>query len=96
MRANQAKPNKGSDAWMWAVLAWPLINPSTEAILDDLAVRRCANSLSIPVRGTLGLVLTAKQQGKISAARAILEQLRQSGMYLSERIFNQALTLVGE
>ena len=81
---------------MSRLLAWALTNPSTEAILDDLAARRCANSLSIPLRGTLGLVLSAKQQGKISAARPILEQLRQSGMYLSDRIFNQALTLVGE
>ncbi|TMA52429.1 MAG: DUF3368 domain-containing protein, partial [Deltaproteobacteria bacterium] len=28
--------------------------------------------------------------------RPILEKLRQSGMYLSDRIMNQALALVGE
>ncbi|GET39214.1 DUF3368 domain-containing protein [Microseira wollei] len=79
-----------------AVLAWAYNHPGTEAILDDLAARRCANSLNIPVRGTLGLVLTAKQQGKIPAARPVLEQLRQSGMYLSDRVLNQALAIVGE
>ncbi|NES22685.1 MAG: DUF3368 domain-containing protein [Symploca sp. SIO3E6] len=79
-----------------AVLAWAYNYPQTEAILDDLAARRCANSLEIPVRGTLGLVLRAKQQGKISSARTILEQLRQSGMYLSEQVLNQSLKLVGE
>ena len=38
-----------------AVLAWAERHPGTEAILDDLAGRRCAQQLGIPVRGTLGL-----------------------------------------
>lgn len=57
---------------------------------------RCATTLGIPIRGTLGLVLTAKQRGEISAARPVLEQLRLSGMYLSDWVMNQALALVGE
>lgn len=79
-----------------AVLTWGYVHPSTEVIVDDLAARRCAVALGIPVRGTLGLVLTAKQRGTIPAARPILEQLRDSGMYLSDRVMNQALALVGE
>ena len=50
----------------------------------------------IPVRGTLGLILTAKKRGVIPKARPVLEKLRQSGMYLSDRILNQALALIGE
>jgi predicted nucleic acid-binding protein len=68
--------------------------PGTEVILDDLAARRCAATLGIPVRGTLGIVITAKQRGAIPAARPVLEQLRLCGMYLSDRVINQAL--VGE
>jgi predicted nucleic acid-binding protein len=79
-----------------AVLTWGYVNPGTEVIVDDLAARRCAAALGIPVRGTLGLVLTAKQQGILPAARPVLEQLRLSGMYLSDRVMNQALALVGE
>ena len=79
-----------------SVLAWAHANPGTEAIIDDLAGRRCAATLGIPVRGTLGLVLIAKQRGKIASARSVLEQLRQSGMYLSDRVLNEALVLVGE
>lgn len=79
-----------------AVLAWGYVHPGTELILDDLAARRCATALGIPVRGTLGLVITAKQRGKITAARPVLEQLRLSGMYLSNQVINQALALVGE
>ncbi|MGB7443832.1 MAG: DUF3368 domain-containing protein [Coleofasciculaceae cyanobacterium] len=79
-----------------AVLTWGYTHPGTEVILDDLAGRRCATTLGIPVRGTLGLVLSAKQRGEIPAARPVLEQLRLSGMYLSDRVMNQALALVGE
>ena len=59
-----------------AVLAWVYGHPGKEAIVDDLAARRCATTLDIPIRGTLGLVLTAKQKGIIPAARPILEKLR--------------------
>ncbi|PSM47187.1 DUF3368 domain-containing protein [Chroococcidiopsis sp. CCALA 051] len=79
-----------------AVLTWGIVNPNTEVIVDDLAARRCATTLGIPVRGTLGLVLTAKQRGTIGAARPVLEQLRLSGMYLSDRVMERALALVGE
>ena len=79
-----------------SVLAWGYSHPGTEIIVDDLAGRRCANSLGIPIRGTLGLVLTAKQRKVIPAALPILEQLRQSGMYLSGAIIDRALRLVGE
>jgi predicted nucleic acid-binding protein len=41
-----------------AVLAREYIHPATEAIIDDLAVRRYAATLGIPVRWTLGLILT--------------------------------------
>jgi predicted nucleic acid-binding protein len=79
-----------------AVLAWAYTHPGTEAIVDDLAGRRCAAALGIPVRGTLGLVLTAKRRGRLPQARPVLERLRQAGMYLSDRVMNQALALVGE
>ncbi|KYC38984.1 DNA-binding protein [Scytonema hofmannii PCC 7110] len=79
-----------------AVLTWGYVNRGTEVILDDLAARRCATALGIPVRGTLGLVLSVKQQGEIPAARPVLEQLRLCGMYLSDRVMNQALAKVKE
>ena len=79
-----------------SVLAWGYDHPGTVIIVDDLAARRCAATLGIPVRGTLGLILTAKKRGVIPQARLVLENLRQSGMYLSDRILNQALKLVDE
>lgn len=79
-----------------AVLAWALQTPPTEAVLDDLLARRCATVHGIPVRGTLGLILRAKQRGVIPAARPVLENLRHTGMYLSQEVLDEALRLVGE
>jgi predicted nucleic acid-binding protein len=50
----------------------------------------------VPLRGTVGLVLAAKQAGRIAAARPVLERLRDSGMYLSDAVLNRALSRVGE
>jgi predicted nucleic acid-binding protein len=79
-----------------SVIAWAHAHKGCEAIIDDLAGRRCAAAFNIPVRGTLGLVLIAKQRGHISSARELLHQLRQAGMYLSDRVLNEALERVGE
>jgi predicted nucleic acid-binding protein len=79
-----------------AVLAWCAARPGTNAIVDDLAARRCADALGIPVRGTLGLVLLGKRYGRLAAARPVLETLRGAGMYLSSHIMNRALKTVGE
>jgi predicted nucleic acid-binding protein len=79
-----------------AVLTWAHAHPGTTAILDDLAARRCADSLGVPVRGTLGLILTAKQRQMIPLARPVLERLRGAGMYLSDAVMNRALKTVGE
>jgi predicted nucleic acid-binding protein len=79
-----------------AVLTWALAHPGAVAIIDDLAGRRCAASLGIAARGTLGLVLAARQQGLITAARPVVERLRDAGLYLSDQIIDRALARVGE
>lgn len=78
------------------VLSWALNHPGCEAIIDDSPARRRARALGIPVIGTAGVVLRAKQRGVIPAARPILERLRREGLYLSDRVLDEALTLVGE
>jgi predicted nucleic acid-binding protein len=67
-----------------------------EAIIDDLAGRKCAASLGVLVRGTLGIVLAAKQRGVISQARPVIEDMIDAGLYLSKSVLNKALQKVGE
>jgi predicted nucleic acid-binding protein len=77
-------------------LALARAHPGTEAIIDDLAGRKCAASLDIPVRGTLGIVLAAKQRGIILQARPVIEEMMGAGLYLSRKVVEAALRRVGE
>ena len=67
-----------------------------EAIIDDLAGRKCAASLDVFVRGTLGIVLVAKQRGTIELARPVIEDMITAGLYLSRKVLDRALQRVGE
>jgi predicted nucleic acid-binding protein len=79
-----------------AVLTYALANPGSGVILDDLRARNCAATLGIPYQGTIGVVIYAKQQGWVPAARPVVERLRLEGMYLSDQLMNQVLAQVGE
>jgi predicted nucleic acid-binding protein len=79
-----------------ACLAWAMTNPGTTAVIDDYAARTCAQAMGVEVIGTLGLALRAKRAGKIESAQSVVEDLRRSGLYLSEDLIRQALALVGE
>lgn len=79
-----------------AVLTEALSRPGAHAVIDDLVARRCAASLGVTVNGTLGIVLLAKQSGRIAAARPVMEDLIRGGMFLSRLVLDRALAIVGE
>lgn len=79
-----------------AVMAYALANPGWTAILDDGAARRCARTLSIPVKGTLGIILLAKRRGLIGSASSVLWSLRLRGFRLDDRLIAAALRELGE
>lgn len=74
-----------------AVLSFALANLNYVAILDDAAARKCANSFSIPVKGTLAVVLMAKQKNLIPSAADVLRALRTAGFHLDDRVIQKAL-----
>jgi predicted nucleic acid-binding protein len=78
------------------VLAFANEHPGMEAIIDDLAARKCADYLNIPIRGTLGIVLVSKKRGIIPKARPVMETLIRSGLYLSRPVLDEALKRVDE
>ena len=86
----------GLGAGETAVLAHALANSGSGAVVDDQAARSAAAAMGIPHQGTLSVLIAAKAQGLIPAARPVLEKLRQQGMYLSDQVMNQALLQVGE
>ena len=68
----------------------------TYAVLDDAAARRCALALGLPVFGSIGVVLRAKQAGLISKAGPWVDKLRDAGMFADERLVQAALASIGE
>jgi predicted nucleic acid-binding protein len=79
-----------------SVLAIALGESAVEVVLDDLSARRRAAGLGLTVRGTLGVVVLARQRGAIPAARPVIEELRRCGMYLTDEFVSRMLALVGE
>ncbi len=79
-----------------SVIAVALQHSGSMAILDDLAARRCAQALKLPMQGTLGLVLVAKRIGLIKAVLPVVEDLEHAGMYMTARLKTQILDAAGE
>lgn len=78
------------------VLSFAARNPGYTALVDDNMARRCAKALNIPTRGTVGVVVLAKQRGVVESAAAIIGELQAAGLYLSAGIIHEALVLAGE
>lgn len=78
------------------VLSWVINHSGYEAIIDDLAARKTAKILKIPVRGTLAVIVLAKQMGYISSVQQDLENLIAVGLRISPTLLAQAIALAGE
>ena len=78
------------------VLSYASKTTHAEAILDDLAARRCAAAHRIPTRGTIGVIVLAKRLGVISAAKPVFDSLRQAGFYVTSSVLEAALKAAGE
>ncbi len=78
------------------VLALALETPDAVAVLDDGLARRAAESLQIPLTGTLGLLVDAKRAGIVSAVAPLLDRLRSLRFHLAPRTREAVLKLAGE
>ena len=57
------------------------------AILDDKLARFYAERLGMKVKGTLSLVLMAFRKGVISDGVEAMKKLRDSGLWISDKLF---------
>ena len=78
------------------VLALALESTDAIVILDDALARQMATTLAIRFRGSLGLLLDAKQAGLVSAIAPLLDQLQALGFHLSAETRNLILDLANE
>jgi predicted nucleic acid-binding protein len=64
--------------------------------LDDGLAIKCALSLSIPMRGTLGVILLAKQEGCIDEVKPFIEELIKVGFRIYTKTVKTVLDLANE
>ncbi len=65
-------------------------------LIDDLDARKVAQSRNLPVTGTVGTVLVAKQRGLIPSVKEALDALIAGGKRISQQLYQQALVSAGE
>jgi predicted nucleic acid-binding protein len=65
-------------------------------IIDDRAARRLAQSLGVPIIGTLGVLLVAKRRGLLTAIQQCLDDLDAFHFHASPALREQVLSDAGE
>jgi predicted nucleic acid-binding protein len=69
---------------------------ANQLLLDDLAGRREAQARGLPVIGTVGIVLLAKERGLIFSVTEVLDELIANGTRIGQRLYDYALAVAGE
>lgn len=75
-----------------AVLSLALAEPSWTVILDDAAARKCARSFALDVKGTLSVIIIARQNGLIPSAADLIHKLKYAGYRIDDRLVRDTLT----
>jgi hypothetical protein len=65
-------------------------------LIDDHDARREALSRNLPIIGTVGIILLAKQLGLIPTVKDILDDLIAHGTRIGRRLYLDALAVAGE
>ena len=66
-------------------------------LLDERDARKIAKSLSLKTLGTVGVLIKAKQSGKIESLQVMLDVLRDQAQFrISDSLYALALESVGE
>ena len=65
-------------------------------IIDDRRARRYAMRLSMPLTGTLGVLLAAKAEGHVPMLGPLLARLQMAGLYFAPSLIENVLSLAGE
>lgn len=79
-----------------AAIALALSRPGAWVLLDELRARQTARSLKLPVRGTLGILVEAKRQGRVQAVRPLIARMVENGCWMSQTLIAEVLGSVGE
>ena len=65
-------------------------------IIDEKLGRRYATQLNIPVTGTIGILLKAKEMNLITVIKPYLNELRNKSSWINDNLFEKVLNIAGE
>jgi predicted nucleic acid-binding protein len=66
-------------------------------LLDELEARRAAEVHGLAKTGVIGLLMRAKQQGKVVCLKDLLDRLRtDAGFWIADQLYQAALAAAGE
>lgn len=75
------------------VLEYAYRSPGTIAVLDDKAARRSAVALNIPVVGTLGLLLAARQSRLLPSLQVAVDRVKSCGLFVDDAVAWRVISL---
>ena len=79
-----------------AVIQFALEHGIRTVCIDEPAGRRIARLNGLAVTGSIGILLRARQEGRQFSMPTAISNMRQKGIWLSERVVRFALTQAGE
>ncbi len=79
-----------------AAIALAQTFPGSIVVLDDLAARRVATALGLPVMGTLGMLTEAKRRGLVPLLRPLIDRMLEAGYRLGPDLVRMVLEAAGE
>ncbi len=65
-------------------------------VIDEKKARGIAKSMGINITGTLGILVDAKRQNRIEKLKPLLDDLIDSNIRISEKLYKDVLELVNE
>ncbi len=96
LHPRQALVFTGLDLGEAEVLALAIERSARLVIMDERKGRRYARRLELPLTGTLGVLLTAKDKGLTPLVAPLIDNLLKEGLYLSDDIVSKAMEMAGE
>ena len=79
-----------------SILSFALNNPEYGAVIDDKAARRCARVYGISTLGTGSILVLAKRMSIIPSVKKAIQNVRESGLWISDEIANLLIQQANE
>ena len=87
---------QGIDDGEAEVFALAVEHDARLVLLDENKGRKKAKEIGLTVKGTVGVLQEAKEEGLVDVIKPLLMQLRDNGIHLSESLIDEALQDAGE